>query len=38
MWADREPIDPSPTVDRAINGAYPWLDIECSRCKTGARC
>jgi hypothetical protein len=38
MWADREPIDPSPTIDRAINGAYPWLEIECSRCKTGARC
>jgi hypothetical protein len=22
MWADGEPIDPSPTVDRAINGGY----------------
>jgi hypothetical protein len=28
------PIDPSPTIDAAINGGYPWLQIECSRCKT----
>jgi phage FluMu protein Com len=34
MWADGEPIDPSPMVDQAINGGYPWLEIECSRCKT----
>jgi phage FluMu protein Com len=34
MWADGEPIDPSPSVDQAINGGYPWLEIECSRCKT----
>lgn len=34
MWSDGEPIDPSPTVDQAINGGYPWLEIECSRCKT----
>jgi hypothetical protein len=34
MWADGEPIDPSPTVDQAINGGFPWLEIECSRCKT----
>jgi phage FluMu protein Com len=33
MWADGEPIDPSPTVDQAINGGYAWLQIECSRCK-----
>ncbi|MCA1551067.1 hypothetical protein I6F36_29990 [Bradyrhizobium sp. BRP19] len=33
MWADGGPIDPSPTVDQAINGGYPWLEIECSRCK-----
>ena len=33
MWADGEPIDPSPTIDQAINGGYPWLQIECSRCK-----
>jgi hypothetical protein len=33
MWADGEPIDPSPTIDHAINGGYPWLQIECSRCK-----
>jgi hypothetical protein len=34
MWADGEPIDPSPLVDQAINGGYPWLEIRCSRCKT----
>ena len=27
MWADGEPIDPSPTVDQAINGGYPWLQM-----------
>ncbi|MHC2276474.1 hypothetical protein ACVME8_003085 [Bradyrhizobium diazoefficiens] len=35
MWADGGPIDPSPTVDQAISGGHPWLEIECSRCKTG---
>ena len=34
MWADGGPIDPSPTIDQAVNGTYPWLEIECSRCKT----
>lgn len=34
MWADGDPIDPSPTIDQAINGGFPWLQIECSRCKT----
>jgi len=34
MWSDGEPIDPSPTVDQAVNGGYPWLEIECSRCRT----
>ncbi|QOZ51534.1 hypothetical protein [Bradyrhizobium sp. CCBAU 53338] len=34
MWSDGEPIDPSPGVDQAINGGYPWLEIACSRCKT----
>src|ERR1700722_14127001 len=33
MWSDGGPVDPSPTVDQAINGTYPWLEIECSRCK-----
>jgi hypothetical protein len=33
MWADGGPIDPSPTIDQAINGGFPWLEIECSRCK-----
>src|SRR6202000_1023294 len=34
MWPAAEPIDPSPTIDQAVNGGYPWLEIECSRCKT----
>lgn len=34
MWSAGDPIDPSPTIDQAINGGYPWLEIECSRCKT----
>ena len=34
MWASGGPANPSPTVDQAINGGYPWLEIECSRCKT----
>lgn len=34
MWANGEPIDPSPAIDQAINGGYPWLEIQCSRCKT----
>ena len=28
------PIDPSPTIDQAINGGFPWLEIKCSRCQT----
>ena len=34
MWADGGPIDPSPKIDQAISGGHPWLEIECSRCKT----
>lgn len=34
MWADGGPIDPSPSIDQAVNGGYAWLEIECSRCKT----
>ena len=33
MWANGGPVDPSPTIDQAINGCYPWLGIACSRCK-----
>lgn len=33
MWADGEPVDPSPTIDQAVSGGYSWLQIECSRCK-----
>jgi hypothetical protein len=34
MWSDGGPIDPSPTIVQAINGGFPWLEIECSRCRT----
>lgn len=34
MWSDGEPIDPSPTIDQAVNGGFPWLQIQCARCKT----
>src|SRR5689334_905454 len=31
MWADGEPIDPSPSIDQAVNGGYSWLQRH-SRC------
>ncbi|WKA31892.1 hypothetical protein [Bradyrhizobium roseum] len=34
MWSDGEPIDPSPTIDQAVNGGFPWLESQCARCKT----
>jgi len=34
MWSDGEPIDPSPSIDQAVNGGFPWLEIRCARCKT----
>src|SRR5271169_2989428 len=34
MWSDGGPIDPSPTIDQAVNGGFPWLEIQCARCKT----
>jgi phage FluMu protein Com len=34
MWSDGEPIDPSPTIDQAVNGGFAWLEIQCARCKT----
>ena len=34
MWSNGGPVDPSPTIDQAINGGFPWLEIRCSRCKT----
>ncbi|MET4524049.1 hypothetical protein [Bradyrhizobium sp. JR18.2] len=34
MWVDGGPINPSPAIDQAVNGGYPWLEIECSRCKS----
>src|SRR5258707_5190258 len=30
MWSDGEPIDPSPTIDQAINRRFPWLENQCS--------
>lgn len=30
MWADGGPIDPSPTIDQALNGGYGWIEIECT--------
>src|SRR6202795_4026733 len=34
MWSDGEPVDPSPTIDQAVNGGFPLLEIQCARCKT----
>jgi hypothetical protein len=34
MWSDGGPIDPSLTIDQAINGGFPWLEIKCSRRQT----
>ena len=34
ICANGGPLDPSPTVDQAINGSYAWLEIGCSRCKS----
>jgi hypothetical protein len=34
MWSDGEPINPSPTIDQAVNGGFSWLEIQCARCKT----
>jgi len=34
MWSDGGPAQPSPTIGQAINGGFPWLEVQCSRCKT----
>ncbi|MBR0871382.1 hypothetical protein JQ633_13525 [Bradyrhizobium tropiciagri] len=34
MCSDGGPVDPSPSIDQAINSGYGWLEIRCSRCKT----
>src|SRR3954453_7872741 len=34
MGGGGEPIDPSPTIDQAINAGFAWLEIRCPRCKT----
>jgi hypothetical protein len=33
ICSDGEPIDPSPTIDQAVNGGFPQLEIPCARCK-----
>jgi len=34
MWSDGGPAQPPPTIEQAINGGYPWLEVQCSRCQT----
>jgi phage FluMu protein Com len=34
MWSDGGPAQPSPTIGQAINGCFPWLEVQCSRCRT----
>lgn len=34
MWSDGGPAQPSPMIGQAINGGFPWLEVQCSRCKT----
>jgi hypothetical protein len=34
MWSAGGPVEPSPTLSEALNGGYPWLEVQCSRCKT----
>src|ERR1700685_2307767 len=33
MWSDGEPVAPSPTVDQAVKGGFPWLEVRGARCK-----
>ena len=33
MWSDGGPDMPSPLIDQAISGGFPWLEIACSRCR-----
>jgi hypothetical protein len=33
MWSDGGPAQPSPTIGEAIDGGFPWLEVQCSRCK-----
>jgi hypothetical protein len=30
MCSDGEPIDPPPTIDQAVNGGFPQLEIRCA--------
>lgn len=36
MWSDGGPIDPSPTIDQAINGGYPWLETNAAAARRRA--
>jgi hypothetical protein len=36
MWSDGGPAQPSPTIGLAINGGFPWLEVQCSRCRTAS--
>ena len=38
MWSDGEPIDPSPTIDRAINGGFPWVGDSMLAMQDAQRC
>ena len=37
MWSGGEPIDPSPTIDQAVNGGFPWLESQCARLQDAER-
>jgi hypothetical protein len=34
MGSDGGPAQPSRTIGQAINGGFPWLEVQCSRCRT----
>ena len=36
MWSDGGPVDPSPTVDQAINGSTPGLRLNARDARRGA--
>jgi hypothetical protein len=38
MWSDGEPIDPSPTIDQAVNGGFPWLGDSVCGMQSPQRC
>ena len=38
MWSDGGPIEPSPTIDQASNGGFPWLEIQMLPLQDTAKC